>query len=608
MIVQPEMPAQPVNEAPEAEPQETPWRRLHPLSPLLRGGVALLVIVGILFANFRDRFIGLFMGERFTDIAGESPEAEALDYLFRNGLILVALGAVLVVVALIVLFSWISWRFATFRVSQIAVESRHGVVFRSHRRAPLERIQSVNVQRPLLARILGLAKLEIVTAGQGGKVDLAYLGHADAKAVRQDILRRTALLRGAPQQTASQAPDPDQTALAAAAARGPQAPGAPAGWAPAGVTAETPEGVAGVAPVPPLEQLVGMPARPAGRIEGALSERASDFIDADIDEFALEANTLVRVPVPRLLGSLALSWESISFVLAVAAMIVGSIVWDPAMLFAIFPVGIVMASILISRFNKGFNFTLSRGHDAIRTGAGLTATTTETIPVGRVHAVQAMQPLLWRPLGWWRVRITTAGQSIANGGQNAAQNIVLPVGSIDDVLRVFETLLPGIGDEAHELEGLRDGLVGPANDYVKAGPRSAVVLWFGRRRTGVALVDGDSEHATLRIRRGALTRSLTVMPVLRAQSVMLYRPLWHRMLGLAYLQAHTVLGPISVHVRGLELTRAREFFDELADCVLRVQGGEARHIAEQRAAARDERERVTELQESSEEHPNGSTE
>ena len=31
------------------------WRRLHPLSPLLRGGIFFIVLVGIVIANFRDR-------------------------------------------------------------------------------------------------------------------------------------------------------------------------------------------------------------------------------------------------------------------------------------------------------------------------------------------------------------------------------------------------------------------------------------------------------------------------------------------------------------------------------------------------------------------------
>lgn len=544
---------------------------MHPFSPLLRGGLAVLVIAGIIIANFRDRFIEIFFGDRFWNEYGNDQVSSAQDpisYLIEEGFLFIALGAVLGIIALIVLFSWIAWRFATYRVTEDAVEERKGVLFRSHRRAPLERIQSVNLQRPLLARALGVTKIEIVTAGQGGKVELAYLGYQEAKAVRADILGRAAAKR------AGHDPDPGQLTT--------QPPIAGEGLAtpPATPPSAVPETGQTEAPADWTPAQIG-----SAKFDAALTARAHDFVDTDIDPKAITENTLVRVPVPRLIASLALGWEMVVLVLVALAVTVGAAVLDPMFVFGLLPITIVMASMLISQFNKGFNFTLSRGHDTIRTGAGLTSTITETIPFGRVHAVQARQPLLWRRFGWWRVRITTAGHSLAQGGQNASQNVVLPVGSVDDVLRVFETLLPGIGDDAHEIEELRDGLIGPGTEYLKAGPRAGWLLWFGRRRSGITISDANEPHATLRIRRGVLTRSLSVMPVLRAQSVLLHRPMVHRMLGLASLHAHTVLGPVLMQVRGVELNSARQFFDDFASCVLRVQGAEAREIAESRAVA-----------------------
>ena len=524
---------------------------MHPFSPLLRGGLALLVIAGIIISNFRDRFIEIFVGDRlwssddYDEVA--SGAQDPIGFIAERGLVLVAMGVVLGIIALIILFSWVGWRFSTYRITGEAVEARRGVVFRSHRRAPLERIQSVNVQRPMLARALGLAKIEIVTAGQGGKVELTYLSFQDAKRVREDILGRAAAKRSNGAQTTPQPGEPEVE------------------------LAVDPEFT------PP--QFVNT------SFDRALVTRANEFVDFDIDPKAITENTLVRVPVGRLIGSIALGWEAVVLVLVLAVVIVGAATIELAMAFGLVPLVIIMASVIISQFNKGFNFTLSRGDDTIRTGAGLTSTVTETIPFGRIHAVEARQPLLWRGLGWWKVRVTTAGHSVAQGGQNAAQNVVLPVGSVDDVLRVFATLLPGIGDDPREIEELRDGLIGRGEGYLGAGPKAGWVLWFGRRRSGVTLGDADAPHATLRIRRGFLTRSLSVMPVLRAQSVLFYRPFVHRVLGLATLQAHTVLGPVLMQVRGVELQAARGFFDEFAACVLRVQNSEAREIANARARA-----------------------
>ena len=33
------------------------WHRLHPLTPLLRGGLFLVVVIGIIIANLRDRLV-----------------------------------------------------------------------------------------------------------------------------------------------------------------------------------------------------------------------------------------------------------------------------------------------------------------------------------------------------------------------------------------------------------------------------------------------------------------------------------------------------------------------------------------------------------------------
>lgn len=528
-------------------PDAEGWRRMHPLSPLLRGGLALLVIAGIVIANFRDRLVELFFAGDLLDSEAASSavdEADLITFIMERGLLVVVLGGALVLILLIVGISWLMWRFATYRITDEAVETRSGIVFRNHRRAPLERIQSVNLQRPMLARALGLTKIQIVTAGQGGTVELAYLGHQDAKTVREQILRRAAEKRNGPG--------------------------------------------AGAAPLAEIQggAAVGLDGAVLQAADGLVG-RAQDFIDTDVDAEALASQSLVKVPVGRLLGSIALSWEAVSLVLVVLAVVIGGAILSPYLIFGIIPMIIVMAGVMLGQFNKGFNFTLSRGRDTVRTGAGLTSTMTETIPFGRIHAIEARQPLFWRPLGWWKVRITTAGHSIAQGGQNSSQNVVLPVGVEADVLRVLDTLLPGIGDDEAEIAALRDGLSGPAQGYLGAGPRAGWVLWWGRARAGIAIEGLGSEDATLRIRRGVLTRSLSIMPIVRAQSVQLRRPLMHRALDLASIQAHTVLGPVRMEVRGLGLGDAQRTFDALAAAVLRIQGAEAQRIARAHAEGRE---------------------
>ncbi|MGK0714882.1 PH domain-containing protein [Leucobacter sp. W1153] len=531
------------------------WERLHPLSPLLRGGLAILVIGGILLANFRDRILELFIAEQYLGAMGPD-ESDFIDLLVEQRLILVAMGVALGIIVVIIFFSWLSWRFHTYRITDEAVESQSGVLFRQHRRAPLERIQSVNLQRPLLARILGLTQVEVQTAGQGGKVSLSYLGHRVAKEVRERILRSVAHRRGDSVQIPQVSQAPGEVSLIPGATQlpdGTQFEPSPTGF-------------------PPL-----------------LDQRAREFVDLDIDQEARTSGSLVSVPLGRLFGSIALSWDIWIPVILLIASVVSALIWSPFFFAMIIPSVLIAVGVSYSSFNKGFRFTLSRSSDGVRVGSGLTATHTETIPFGRIHAIEARQPLGWRPFGWWRVRVTTAGYGAAEAGQNGLRNVVLPVGPVDDVLRVIEALLPGIGDEPEEVDALRLGLLGAgtAGGFVGAGPRSAWVLWFGKKRAGLRLADEVSENATLRVRRGWLTRSFVVMPILRAQSIQFSRPVLQRFIGLATLQAHTVLGPVQVVMRGIELAQARMVFDEVSRTMVRVQGGEAVRIRAERNMRRE---------------------
>lgn len=95
----------------------------------------------------------------------ESYEQDPVDYVLTNNLVLVAGLVVLGVLLLLFAIFWLSWRFHTFRITGDDVEVRSGVFFRTHRRAPLDRVQGVNLTRPMVARLLGTAKLEVVGAG-----------------------------------------------------------------------------------------------------------------------------------------------------------------------------------------------------------------------------------------------------------------------------------------------------------------------------------------------------------------------------------------------------------------------------------------------------------
>lgn len=174
------------------------WHRLHPATPLLKGGIALVAVLVILFNNAREYVVELFVpGGRRGD------EGDPFGYVVEQGWLGWLLLAAFAVIAVFVGGAWLSWRMNTFRVGDDVVEVRSGIVFRTNRRARLDRIQGINIQRPLLARVFGAAKLEVNQAGQDANVNLAYLRSASADDLRREILRRAG---GAQQQHAPVAP------------------------------------------------------------------------------------------------------------------------------------------------------------------------------------------------------------------------------------------------------------------------------------------------------------------------------------------------------------------------------------------------------------------
>nr|WP_272955506.1 PH domain-containing protein [Pedococcus badiiscoriae] len=85
--------------------------------------------------------------------------------------------------------AWVSWRFSRFRVADTLIELRTGVLFRQHRQVRFDRIQAVDLGRPLLARLTGLS--EVVVQSAGGKdshLKLSFLTDAQAQQVREQLM------------------------------------------------------------------------------------------------------------------------------------------------------------------------------------------------------------------------------------------------------------------------------------------------------------------------------------------------------------------------------------------------------------------------------------
>ncbi|PVE96780.1 PH domain-containing protein [Microbacterium sp. TPD7012] len=501
------------------------WHRMHPLTPLFKGGLVLIIVAGILIANMRDRIITwlvtLFTPEEahYGDYAGRDP----VDWVFENNLILLVLLGVLGLVVVLVLVFWMLWRFHQFRITGDHVEVRKGIIFRSHRRAPLDRVQGVNLTRPFPARIIGLAKLEVVGAGNDANVDLEYLATTRAESVRADILRLASGARAARH-----------------AALNPQAP------------ASGPDAAA-------------VPATTRAQLRGSVNEGVTSLI-AGVDLADVAPESVVKIPAGRLIGSQLISgllwlfFFGIIFAIALGSTIIGLVAdgdtGGGVVLLGIglamgIPMLIAVVGITWAQISKSLRYSIAPTPDGVRITYGLLTTVTETLPPGRIFAVEVSQSLLWRPFGWWTIKINRmSGKSAAAQQSGNAQqfNVVLPVGKRADVERVLGLVLPDV--PAASIPFLwEQGIVGPADgDPFRRMPRRA---WWRRplswKRHGYAIADFG-----LLLRRGFVWRKLAVFPLARLQGVSLSQGPIDRAQRVSGAQVHTAPGPITGYLSGLE--------------------------------------------------------
>ncbi|HET8768959.1 MAG TPA: PH domain-containing protein [Pedococcus sp.] len=383
------------------------WQHLHPLSPLLRGGIASVAVLAYILSQQLDTFFG---ADR------EDPTRGHLGW---------AAVAVLVVLVLIVLGAWVSWRFSRYRLGGALIELRTGVLFRQHRQVRFDRIQAVDVGRPLLARLVGLSEVVVQSAGgRDANLKLAFLGDPTAQAVRERLIE---LARHG-----------DEVV--------PAAPEAPTSDHAAGEDHD-------------------------GR-DPAVAAAAAPVTDA---------TRVLGVPNTRIVQSILYGGPALTFVLAVPALLTSLALGAGGMVAWLGPMTLGIGGSLLKRLTHEANFELHHQGDRLRIRHGLTDLRTTTVPLHRVQAIELRQTLPWRLVGWWRIRVNVAG--VGGSRDEDTDTVVLPVGTREEALRVLELLRPGI--PAALAVGALEGS-GAGQGFVTASRRAARLDPLGWRRLGYA--------------------------------------------------------------------------------------------------------------------------
>ena len=146
---------------PPAAEDPAPFRRLHPLSIILKSlsmlGRNIVAIIVLHFSLF-DQNIA------YTMLAG------------------------LALIALVVGVTALIWSRFTYQVTEREIRIKSGLLNRNNRSIPFDRIQDVSLEQKLVSRLLGLATVALETGSGGGEDgQLDALSRPDAEQLRDTI-------------------------------------------------------------------------------------------------------------------------------------------------------------------------------------------------------------------------------------------------------------------------------------------------------------------------------------------------------------------------------------------------------------------------------------
>lgn len=471
---------------------------MNPLSPLARGWIALAVVIGLWFNTVVNGMV--------EDVTGNGedagPGAENLppvleffrtmpDWVFYGTLALV--GAVVAGVGAIYV-----WWFTRYQVTDTHVRLRTGLVFRQERQTRLDRVQALDIQRPLLPRLLGLAELrfEVADAGETS-VALRYLKHDHARRLRKDLLGAIGTQGAKPGVASSSALDGE--------------------------------------------------------------ERAAVGTDqAGADEELILSLPLRRVILARLLTVSFLVLCAVALSVTVLGLLFPRVIL--AMLVGFVPTLLGLGGMVFKALEISWGFKMFRTPEGVRLRYGLLNKTSQTVPTGRVQALALYRPPLWRWAGWSVVQVNIAGYGSGLESSSAGDRaVLLPVANDADLRLMFREALD-VSDGDHVAGLAAEGLAGEADAVSRFHNSPARARWVApivRRRHGYT-VTSDMVIA----RAGRAYRMCFVVPHNKIQSIGMDRGPLLRRLDLADVNLHSIAGPVRAFVARMDREEAERFVVE----------------------------------------------
>ena len=261
------------------------------------------------------------------------------------------------------------------------------------------------------------------------------------------------------------------------------------------------------------------------RVHGAPTSQTETPAEESAEEPAEEPALVPEIPIARSLIAAALRTSTLFLVGFLILVVVTRLPLSAAL-----PILVGALPNAWNVLDSSWRYTARTDGEVLNITYGLADRRRQSIRLDRIHAVQITQPFLWRPLGWYEVRVSVAGYGASASGKASGSTRILPVGTLAQA---------------------RQFLPADAAPTYASPARAKWVSPLDYRQQTVALT-GDY----VIVRNGRLNRRIKAIHTSHIQELTYRRGPISQALGLATVDLDLVQGPVRMAARNLTLADA----------------------------------------------------
>ena len=268
------------------------------------------------------------------------------------------------------------------------------------------------------------------------------------------------------------------------------------------------------------------------RVHGAPISQTETPAEESAAELAEEPALVPEIPIARSLIAAALRTSTLFLVGFLILVVVTRLPLSTAL-----PILVGALPNAWNVLDSSWRYTAHTDGEVLNITYGLADRRRQSIRLDRIHAVQITQPFLWRPLGWYEVRVSVAGYGASASGKASGSTRILPVGTLAQA---------------------RQFLPADAAPTYASPARAKWVSPLDYRQQTVALT-GDY----VIVRNGRLNRRVKAIHTSHIQELTYRRGPISQALGLATVGLDLVQGPVRMDARNLTLADAAALLAQL---------------------------------------------